>query len=223
MDRGYPSREFLAWLSKNKHKFLMRVRDKMNLDFDSAQCDEWVSYDWEGKVYRVRIIKVVLDSGETETLVTNLDKRELLCEEAKELYFKRWAIETKINSLKNKLELENMSGRRIVTVKQDFWATLFIANLLASLRWQTDSVIKENTLDSENKYEQTTNENRLIRKFRNRFIECLLEPSKKKSEALFDKLVQDITLRPEQRKPERTSPRSTPRTAKFHDNYKSVT
>ena len=75
--------------------------------------------------------------------------------------------------MKNNLELENMSGRREVTVLQDFQATLFLANMLASLQWQTDSVIEENA-NPDNKNEQTTNEKRLIRKFRNRFIACLL-------------------------------------------------
>jgi len=45
--------------------------------------------------------------------------------------------------------------------------------MLASLQWQTDSVIEENA-NPDNKNEQTTNEKRLIRKFRNRFIACLL-------------------------------------------------
>ncbi|MCL2602639.1 MAG: hypothetical protein FWD91_07485 [Treponema sp.] len=38
-----------------------------------------------------------------------------------ELYNKRWGIETKYLELKQRLELENFSGRLVVdTVKQDF-------------------------------------------------------------------------------------------------------
>jgi len=55
-----------------------------------------------------------------ETLVTNLSEEELPYDKAEELYFKRWGIETRFNSMKNNLELENMSGRREVTVLQDF-------------------------------------------------------------------------------------------------------
>lgn len=41
-----------------------------------------------GTVIKLRVLKVILDTGEIETLVTNLN------EESKELYFKRWGIET---------------------------------------------------------------------------------------------------------------------------------
>ena len=63
----------------------------------------------------------------------NLKDKYLKYEEATELYFKRWAIETKFNSLKNKLELENISGRRPITVYQDFLAKIDIANTMAAL------------------------------------------------------------------------------------------
>jgi hypothetical protein len=116
-----------------------------------------------------------------------------------------------------------MSGRRVVTVLQDFWASLFMANMLASLEWKTDAIIKERTADSDNKYEQTTNENRLISKARESFVKCLLETSPKKRKVLFYNLFEDIARRPVEIKPGRSSPRSTPRNAKFHDTYKSVT
>jgi len=223
MDRGYPSRDYLAWLLDGKHKFIMRVRRKFNLDFDRVSRDENVSFVWNNKTYRVRIIKVTLDTGEIETLITNLDEQDLPYDKAADLYFKRWGIETKFNSLKNKLELENMSGRRVVTVLQDFWASLFMANILASLEWKTNAIIKERTADSDNKYEQTTNENRLISKARDSFVKCLLETSPHKRKLLFYSLFEDIARRPVEVKPDRSSPRSTPRNAKFHDTYKSVT
>jgi hypothetical protein len=223
MDRGYPSREFLAWLLDGKHKFIMRVRRKFNLDFDSVSKDGKVTFDCGNRIYRVRIIKVALDSGESETLITNLDEKELPYSDAADQYFRRWAIETKFNSLKNKLELENMSGRRVVTVKQDFWASLFLANMCASLEWQTNAAIEEETVDSNNKYVQTTNENRLIHKLRESFFDCLLEPNPAKRDKLFSALVDDIACRPEDVKPNRSFPRNNPRNMRFHDTYKSVT
>ena len=223
MDRGYPSRDFIAWLIDNKHKFLMRVRHKFNLVFDSVSKDEKLSFLWNNRTYRVRIIKVTLDSGEIETLVTNLDEKELPYNQAKELYFCRWGIETKFNSLKNKLELENMSGRRVVTVQQDVWASLFLANIFASLAWKTNEIIEERTAGSGNKYQQTTNENRLISKARESFYEILLETNVSKKKFLFHKLFEDIAKHPAEVKPGRSAERSTPRNAKFHDTYKSVT
>jgi IS4 transposase len=46
------------------------------------------------------VIKVVLDGGEIETLITNVNKKYLPYGQARELYFKRWRIEEKFRELK---------------------------------------------------------------------------------------------------------------------------
>lgn len=222
LDRGYPSREFLAELMDEGHKFVMRVRRKFNLDFDAVGQDEKVAFVWAGKTYHVRVIKVELSTGETETLVTNLSAKTFPTKEAGTLYFKRWSIETKFDSLKNRLALENMSGRRPVTVYQDFWATLYIANIFAALQYRTDAVIIARTEGSGNKYAQKTNETRLIKKFRDDFIECLTEPSLSKRKRLMESLVADVVRDTTEIKPGRSSPRKKPRDMRFHDRRKSV-
>jgi len=140
--------------------------------------------------------------------------------EAGELYFNRWGIETKFNSLKNKLEHENMSGRRPVTVYQDFWAKLDLANTMAALEFATDEAIEAETADTDNKYRQTTNENRLISHFSKRYTDLLYEPDDNKRMALFAALVADIAKRPVEVKPDRTAPRNKPRKMKFCDRIK---
>jgi len=222
LDRGYPSREFLAELIDARHKFVMRVRRKFSLDFDAAGQDEKVVFVWAAKTYHVRVIKVVLSSGETETLVTNLSSKTFPTEEAGTLYFKRWGIETKFDSLKNRLALENMSGRRPVTVYQDFWATMYIANIFAALQYRTDAIISEKTEDSGNKYAQKTNETRLIKKFRDQFIECLTEPRLLERRRMMDALIADIVRYTTEIKPGRSSPRKIPRNMRFHDRRKAV-
>ena len=222
MDRGYPSREFIVHLMNKKQKFIMRVRSKFNLDFDAVKYDENVAFTYESKIYRVRVIKVTLKTGEIETLVTNLDHKELPSEQAGTVYFERWDIETKFDSLKNKLQLGNFSGRRVVVVMQDFWATMYLANLMASVECQTDAIIATNNEDTDNKYQQTTNENRLICKFRETFITCLIEPSVTKRNLLFDTLIADIVRRPVEVKPDRIVERKIPRIMKYHDRRKSV-
>jgi hypothetical protein len=223
MDRGYPSFPLMAWLMEQNLKFLIRVREGFARAFSTSTPDEEVSFSVDGKNYSVRVIRLVLSSGQTEILLTNLDRITLPSDQAGELYFKRWGIETKFNSLKNKLELENMSGRRSVTLLQDFWATLYLANLLASLKWRADALINLSTQARENKYKQKTNENRLIRKFRRQFIHCLAQPDPFQRALLFDKLIAVVSKYPEPIKPDRSFPRNIPREAKFADCYKSVT
>ncbi len=167
------------------------------------------------------MIKLTLSSGVVETLITNLSEKTLPTAQAGHLYFKRWRIEVKFNLLKEKLQLENMSGRRPVTIFQDLWATLYIANLCAAIKWRTDAVIDAKTSEMDNKYAQTTNQNRLIRKFRNKFIECLLSPPEERRH-LLDLLVADVARYPVEVKPDRSFPRSLPRAMRFCDRHKAV-
>jgi len=221
-DRGYPSKEFMAEMIEAKICFLMRVRKKFNCDFDTSSRNEKVFFEHAGKQYYVRVFKVTLESGEQEILVTNLKARHLSRKEVGELYFKRWGIEVRLESLKNKLELENMSGRRVVTTYQDFWAKLDLANTTAALEYATDEVIEKNTGNTGNKHKQTTNENRLITKFSDSYLELLATEDTDARLALFDSLVVDISRRPTEVKPGRKSERVLPRKKKFCDRRKRV-
>jgi hypothetical protein len=219
-DRGYPSKELFAEMIDTDMLFLMRVRRKFNHKFDIVTKKEKVTFEHNGKEYRVRVFNITLPSGEKEILVTNLPGKYLKRKEAADLYFKRWRIEVKFDSLKNKLELENMSGRRVVTTFQDFYAKLDLANTIAALEYVTDELIEEKTAENSNKHQQRTNENRLITKFTERYIELLTKENPDERLALFDELVSEIASRPVEVKPNRTYMRKTPRKKKFCDRRK---
>ena len=221
-DRGYPSKELFAEMIDAGRCFLMRVRKNFNHGFDLSCRNEKVYFNHNGKLYYVRIFKVVLDSGEAEILATNLKEKHLSRKEMAELYFKRWGIEIKFDSLKNKLELENMSGRRVVTTYQDFWAKLDLANTTAALEFASDEAIEERSANQNNKYKQTTNENRLISKFSDNYIELLMEENEQKRLEMFDELVAEISRRPVEVKPGRKAPRKPPKKKKFCDRRKRV-
>ena len=79
---------------------------------------------------KVRLVRIELSNGKTEVLMTNLWESDGYGHELfSELYAKRWCIETGISVLKNLLCLESFSGQTVQSVKQDFYATLFTANL----------------------------------------------------------------------------------------------
>jgi hypothetical protein len=221
-DRGYPSKELFAHMIDNEMFFFMRVRAKLNPDIDLVVNKKKVKFKYNGKTYSVRVFNISLSSGEKEILVTNLPDRYISYEEAGELYFSRWRIEVKLDSLKNKLELENMSGRRVVTTYQDFWAKLDLANTAAALEYATDEVIDEKNAVSTNKYKQQTNENRLITKLSEQYIRLLTITDSDERLALFEELVADITQRTVEVKPNRQSPRNIPRKKKFSDRRKRV-
>jgi len=220
MDRGYPSAELMAEMIDKSQFFLMRVRRKFNLEFDAVEKDEYVCLTVNGKTYVVRVIKVTLSTGEIETLVTNLTPDELSYEESGDLYFYRWGIETKYDSIKNKFQLCNFSGRRKITAMQDFWATMYLCNLASSVAFQSNAVILNKTVDKSNKHEQTTNEARLLYKLRKKFYTCLLETNEDERNRLFYELISDISKYPQQIKIGRTTKRKAPRKMKFNDRRK---
>ena len=220
-DRGYPSKELFADMIDRGLFFVMRARDKFCINFDKAT-NQKTFFEHNGKHYKVRVFKFILPSGEKEQLVTNLPAKYLKASEAADLYFKRWKIEVKFDSLKNKLELENMSGRRMVTTYQDFWAKLDLANTMAALEYSTNEAIEEKICQNNNKYQQITNENRLVTKFSEKYIDLLSTDETDERLRLFDELVADISMRPVEIKPDRKSVRKTPRKKKFCDRKKRV-
>ena len=108
--RCYPSKELIAMLSDQKIKFLMRFQKSFNQLIDeSIQEDYYTDLNYQKKTYKVRIIKLKLSWDEIKVLVINVGRNQFKLSEFMELCFKRWLIETKDNTIKNKLKLENFS------------------------------------------------------------------------------------------------------------------
>lgn len=81
---------------------------------------------------RVRLVRVELDSGETEILLTSLINEAVFdVGSCKELYGLRWPVEESYKSFKHKVCIENFSGKSERAVLQDFYVKLFIMNLTA--------------------------------------------------------------------------------------------
>lgn len=79
---------------------------------------------------RVRLIKVVLASGEVEVLGTDLlDAQTYPAVEFKAVYGWRWNHETYHDRLKNIFEVERFSGQSGHVIKQDFYGVVFLATL----------------------------------------------------------------------------------------------
>lgn len=83
---------------------------------------------------KIRIVKVKLKNGDIEILATNLTSDEFSSEELKELYAKRWEIETGYDRLKNLIRIEDFSGRRRRLIEQDFYANIFLYNLTNTIK-----------------------------------------------------------------------------------------
>ena len=111
------------------------------------------------KTLKVRMSKVILDTGEEEYLLSNISEEIIKAEEMKETYFKRWQIEIGYDILKNKLHLENFTGRTKITIEQDFYAQIYTFNVLQDIKNTNTKRIQEKQLNKNLKYKYKVNIN----------------------------------------------------------------
>ncbi len=99
------------------------------------------------KPIRVRLIRIELESGETEVLITSLtDMKQFPYELFSDLYHLRWPIEEDYKTLKYRLQVENWSGKTVHSVYQDFHAKCFSKNFTAVIATTTvDDILKKSS------------------------------------------------------------------------------
>lgn len=192
-DRGYPSNEFMAFLLDNNISFLMRASKNRSAEVMKAKnLDQVTSFDYKNKTYKIRILRFLLTSGQEEILITTLFDKQFSVEVLKELYFMRWGIETKYNDLKNRLEIENFSGTTKIAIEQDFYATMYLSNMVELARNQGDEELASESETKSNKYERKLNFNILVGELKDKFVLILLEPSKRKRDKMFKAIMERV-------------------------------
>lgn len=80
-----------------------------------------------------RVVRFKLSSGEYETLVTNLPADGFPPEKLKELYFRRWGIETSFRTLKYTIGLTKFHARKAASILQEVWARLISYNFTSAV------------------------------------------------------------------------------------------
>lgn len=215
MDRGYPSYELFVKYSHTTN-FLVRLKKtsfiKAKFLFDSHSEKRDIVLEINAPKYlkdslkkenlstkmKVRFVQVILENGTVEVLATNvLDSETLKTSDFKELYAKRWGIETYYDLIKNRLNLENFTGLTALAVKQDFYATIFLTNYEAMVTYDLNEELRETT--QENKYVQKVNKAVSFNLIKHKVFDLLyndepLDKMLEQMEQLF--LTNTIVLRP---------------------------
>ncbi len=244
-DRGYPSIALFKYLEQNNIKYVMRASKTFCNEVSNTKTQDEVvkipitkrvlktaeemnidiKEDWGSEV-ETRVVKIVLNTGETEILITNLTQDEFTFEEIGELYFKRWGIEVKFNELKNKFEIENFSGILPIVIEQDFYANIYLSNLAKLIE---EDAIEEAKLKYPKKVieiEYKINKSVLIGKLKNKLIEIIIEDNENNQAFLLKKLVNSIIkniIYLTKELPPKPSPRKKkPITNKYSKTYKKV-
>ncbi|MGL4670303.1 MAG: IS4 family transposase [Methanobacteriaceae archaeon] len=198
-DRLYASTELFMQLSEKQSHFIFRLkksiykkeRKKMKTD------DEWVDIRLtsnrtqkiknkalkekaeQTNYLNLRIVNIPLETGKIETLITNLTENIASPQELKEIYGERWQIEKGYDVLKNKIHIENFSGKRKIIIEQDFYSQILMYNILIDFKTECNQKIEKTKEHNNSKYKYQVNINILAGKLKMN----LLQQQKKKEKS----------------------------------------
>lgn len=125
---------------------------------------------------KVRLLKIPLEDGTIEVLATTLtDQEKYPYEDFKALYFKRWGTETNFDYWKNKAQIENFSGHKVEAIYQDFYASIFTANVHSILLDECESELEQ--INEKRIFEYETNKNIGVGVLKGRILDLFLKPT----------------------------------------------
>jgi hypothetical protein len=160
LDRLFADYAVMAFCLGRERDFVLRLPSKsftavkrfrrsrqqdqvVELQMPSTQ-KRWVQQYGLAETIRVRLVKVVLDSGEVELLATSLlDAQVYPAPELKAVYGWRWGVETYWDRLKNLLEVERFSGSSVLAIEQDFYGMVFLATLESVLSQPEQAALEQ--------------------------------------------------------------------------------
>jgi len=128
-----------------------------------------------------------------EILATNLSYEEASDENLAELYCLRWGIESKYKQLKCLLALEAFTGKSKLVVRQDFFATVYLCNILSFACMASDEVIVQNNINKRLKNIHVTNRAVAISLLKYEFVKIIIDDSPRRSARKLKELLLDIS------------------------------
>lgn len=170
LDRGYPafwifklilsrSAHFCARISSKKWKL---IRDFMKsgkreqlvtLNVPLTSIAACLERGLDTLPIQVRLVRVELESGESEVLVTSLTDMERYPHHLfAPLYHERWPVEEDYKTMKCRIEIENFTGKSILSVYQDFHARVFAKNMTAMLAFAAQDKVDLSSAEREHRY-----------------------------------------------------------------------
>ncbi len=240
MDRNYRNLSNIYHYIKNDDKFLIRIAvsvyEKENQSMKSNDEIIEIKYEYNraryykdtdpelyeylssGNIIKVRCVKVELETGEIEILLTNLETEKFTSDEIKELYNLRWQIEINYRHLKNDLKIENITSSKEVLIKQDIYSQVLVSNMLQAFINENN----ENINQTKYKNKMKTNTNMSVGIFKNTLIYILLENNEKKRSEMMDKFCLAIEKYIIPVKPGRKNKRNNNPKNRYHVNQRKT-
>ena len=237
LDRGYNAFWLYALYEATGRYFCMRAKSNQGLLYKqfagSGEAQAVITLEAnQGSVeqcrekglptqpLKLRLIRVELDDGEIEVLITNLmDEQAFPVDEFKALYHLRWGAEENYKRLKQWVEIENFSGKSALSVKQDFYAKVLSTNLTAMVANGSQRQVDKTT--AHRKHDYQVNFAQALTKMKNTLIELLLLSARQlqsRLKALIDYIA--CTVEPIRKGRSYNRSSSKPKNRIFYCNYK---
>lgn len=224
MDRGYPSGELLNDLDGYGYKYVIRCSEQFTKHLKTKGNDCVLTHKFaSGRTAKLRVVKLQLDNGVTEVLISNLFSKHFVTEDFREIYHMRWGIEEKYKDLKNKLEIENFAGNSEIAVLQEFYATMFLSNIASIMALDCTEEIEELNKDKNLKHQYKANISTTIAVMRFRLIDMLTVKSQKKRDRILDNIYYQLLIAVTPIRPNRSSERTVRhKSQKFPQNSRPL-
>ena len=239
-DRNYRNLSFFYNSIKNNQKFLVRITSKNyknetskmqsndeiieikfqqdRLNYYKKSDQELYKYLKEGNVLKIRCVKIELETGEIEYLLTNLPKEEFTYENINDLYNLRWKIEINYRHLKGQLKIECVTSSKDILIKQDIYSQVLVSNMLQPFINDKDKELQKYKYKNKIK----TNDNMATGIFKNTIIYILLEENADKRNQMMIKFNEAITKYVVPIKPNRKYPRNSNSKNRYHINQRKT-
>lgn len=241
-DRAYADYSLIAYAQAHQRHLVVRLPRRR-----FSQCEEfWHSDEKERQIelsvpttattrefvkqhnlpetITVRLIRVLLPTGETEVLLTTLlDAQAYPATEFDQIYNWRWNEETYFDRFKNIFEVERFSGISVNAIKQDIYGTLMLTNLESVLNKPDQLALEAQAAQRKTRYVPQVNRAESYVALVDRIVPLLLskQPQEKILEELHHLFRQNPTLQRPNRQVERT-PLKYAHRLRFHKYVKKL-
>lgn len=203
MDRGYPSLPLIAELVDAGIPFVMRCQSRFmspefrraaaagaDLEIESRLTASRLSKTRErdpgayerlrGRTLKARYVLLDVGAEAPERLVTNIPAGALSPGELKEVYHLRWGVETCFQMLKDRLQVENMTGTKPALIEQDVYAAAYLLNVAFDLANEAEGGIDQERY----KHSMTVNRSLAIGVLKDELIGLVLADDSKRDEMM---------------------------------------
>lgn len=237
LDRGYPCFWlFKIILSKGAHFCARMPKNLLTVKALCACGSRETIIDWplpptsaqecsqrgiDSQSLKLRLIRIDTTGGEPFFLATSLlDCASYPYELFVNLYQHRWPVEEDYKVIKCRLEMENFTGKTVLSVYQDFYAKIFFKNLAAVLSFPVNQVLINAGIKRKHRHQVNFAHTLALSK---RLVVVLLLRSTQNILKILQKFLQQLLKTTEPVRPGRTYPRNVrTQERRYFTSYKPI-